>query len=187
VFVELILACRSQPAVAQTRDVLELQLGGGYVVGGGAEDPGPSLPTHDVGIAVWLTEHWGVAARRVVGPGEDIRDSPIVGRDRIFAGKGNLKYSTVTARYRRFFLGEIELNIGFGLAMQGTFEGVQFLLRPGEPPRRITPETRFGGFALEVLLGHKFSRHFGAKGGFTEDFSFETSNFHPVGLGVISF
>ena len=34
-----------------------------------------------VGIAVWLTELWGIAARRVVGPGKDLRDQPIGSRD----------------------------------------------------------------------------------------------------------
>ena len=44
---------------SSNHDKLEVQVGSGYVWGGGAENPGPSLPTYDVGIALWLNEHWG--------------------------------------------------------------------------------------------------------------------------------
>ena len=63
-----------------------------------------SLPTYEIGAAFWLTERWGVAVRRVAAPGDDLRDpaSRFDGATPIDAGAGNLRYATVTARYRRF-------------------------------------------------------------------------------------
>ena len=175
------------PLVAQQRDKLEVQVGGGYVLGGGGENPGPSLPVYDVGLAFWLSERWGVAARHVRGPGDDIWGSPVEDSDRIFSGEGNLRYTTVTARRRWFMASGMELNIGFGLMLGGSYEGVSFLKRSGQPPLRLRPETSFGGFALELLVGRKLSRHFGVKVGFTEDFNFDTANTQFVGLAIFSF
>ena len=56
--------------------------------------------TYDVGIALWLNEHWGIAGRHVRAPGDDMWDSPVETTDRIFSGQGNLQYTTVTARRR---------------------------------------------------------------------------------------
>ena len=182
------------PLVAQQRDKLEVQVGGGYVLGGGGENPGPSLPTYDVGLAFWLSEHWGVAGRHVRGPGDEIYNSPVETVDRIFLGKGNLRYTTVTVRRRWFMASGTEFNIGFGLMLGGSYEGVNFLKQPGQPLRassiprlHLRPETSFGGFALELLVGRKLSRHFGVKGGLTEDFNFDTANTQLVGLVVFSF
>ena len=54
-----------------------------------------------------------------------------------------------------------EINIGFGLMLGGSYEDIDFLKRPGQPPLHLRPETSFGGFALELLVGRKLSRHFG--------------------------
>ena len=54
-------------------------------------------------------------------------------------------------------------------------------------PLRLNRKTSFGGFAVELLVGRKLSRHFGVKVGFTEDFNFETTNTQLVGLAVFSF
>ena len=109
------------------------------------------------------------------------------GGDRIFSGEGNLRYTTVTAR-RRLVHGKryFELNIGFGLMLGGSYEDIDFLKRSGQPPLRLRPETSFGGFALELLVGRKLSRHFGVKVGFTEDFNFATTNTQFVGLAIFS-
>src|SRR5580765_6195060 len=77
-------------AHAQRQDVVELEGGGGYVFGSGAEDPGPSLPTLDAAVVVWATERWGVAVRRVEGPGEDLYTTPAEIPDRTFLGVGHL-------------------------------------------------------------------------------------------------
>jgi hypothetical protein len=52
--------------------IVEIELGGGYVVGGGIENPGPTLPAFDVIGVVWPTDHWGLALRIVAAPGEDL-------------------------------------------------------------------------------------------------------------------
>ena len=120
-------------------------------------------------------------------PGDDMWDSPVETTDRIFSGQGNLQYTTVTARRRWFIASGTELNIGFGLMLEGSYEGVSFLKRSGQPPLLLRTETSFGGFALELLVGRKLSRHFGVKAGFTEDFNLETNNTQLVGLVVFSF
>lgn len=175
------------PVGAQHHDRFEFQVGGGYGWGGGGENPAPSLPAYDVGLAVWLSDHWGIAGRRTWAPGQDLYDPPRPGGDRIFAGKEKLQYWTVTARRRWFLARSTDLNIGFGLMLGGSFEYVEYLTVPGEPPRRIHPEAEFGGFSLELLVGHKLSRYIGVKGGFTGDFNFETANTQLVGMLVFSF
>jgi hypothetical protein len=57
---------------AQDRARVEFGGGAGYVFGGGAEDPGPSLPAFDAIVFVWPFERWGVGFRWVEGPGEDL-------------------------------------------------------------------------------------------------------------------
>ena len=175
------------PVVAQSRDRLEVQAGGGYVWGGGTEDPGPSLSTYNVGAVFWLTDGWGIAGRHVRGPGEDLDDSPVTAARATFSGSENLRYTTVTARRRWSIAGVTELNLGFGLMLGGSFEDIVLLRDPGSAPLRLNPKTSFGGFALELLVGRKLSRHFGVKVGFTEDFNLETNNTQLVGLAVFSF
>lgn len=56
--------------------VVELEGGGGHVFGVGAGAPGPSVPTLDAAVVIWPAERWGVALRRVEGPGEDLYPIP---------------------------------------------------------------------------------------------------------------
>ena len=121
------------------------------------------------------------------GPGDPLRDPPIEEGDLTFAGIRNLRYMTVTARRRWFMPGVAELNVGFGLMLGGSYEDVRFWQQSGLPPERFVYETPTGAFSLELLVGHKLSRHFGVKWGLTQDFNFETANTQLVGLGVIGF
>jgi len=176
----LVLAGFAAPAWAQT---VEIELGGGYVVGGGAEDPGPSLPAFDVGVAFWATEHWGVAVRRVEAPGEDLHE-PSVGGDRTFLGSGHLAYWTVTARRRSSVTTRLGLELGFGLLLDGRFATIAML---HEPPRRLEMGTSFGGFSLEALLTRELWSHLAIKMGATFDSNFETTNLQPLVVGAIRF
>ena len=184
----LLFGSLASPVLAQDRDTVELQFGGGYVWGGGNENPGPSLATYNLGVAVWVSDHWGVAARHVVGPGTDLWGPPVdESRDRTYIGQGNLRYTTVTARRRWFMTGSTQLDVGFGLMLDGSYEGMGFLKRPGRAPLYLGTDIIFGGWSFEMFAGRKLSRYFGVKGGFTEDFNFETANTQLVGLAVVGF
>jgi hypothetical protein len=152
------------PAEAQR---LEFGAGGGYAFGGGVEDPGPSLATLDASVAVWPLTRWGVAVRRVVGPGEDLRDPPIVSRDRTYLGQGDLRYWTVTTRFRRPIGSSLGLQLGLGLQKSGRFSTVWIL----DGQRRTAPTAFFDGAALGV----------------TVESNLETTNVHPVLLAVVGF
>jgi hypothetical protein len=164
--------------------IVELEAGGGYVVGGGAENPGPSLPVLDVGIVFWPTEKWGVAARLVDGPGEDLHE-PNVSTDRTFLGTGYLRYWTLTARRRWDVRPALGLELGFGLLFDGRFASIQLF---HDPPRRSTePDLFFNGFSLEGLVAPHLSKHFGVKAGVICEGNFETTNLQPIILGTLRF
>jgi hypothetical protein len=172
---------------AQGRYVVEVGAGGGYVAGGGAENPGPSLPSYDVVVAVWPFERWGVGVRWVEGPGEDLH-APIESFDRTFLGTGHLRYWTVTARHRRPLPRRLELEIGFGLLFDGEFATIVDLHNPPGPPRRLSEaDTFFTGMSVDGLVTRDLGRHFAIKGGLTFDFNFETTNVQPVALAVVRF
>src|SRR5437870_759657 len=102
-------------AYAQQQDVVEIEGGAGYVFGSGTEDPGPSLPTLVLAVVGWPTEHWGVAMRRVQGPGEDLYATPVEIPDRTFLGLGHVRYWTVTARHRGSLCRDPGLALGCGI------------------------------------------------------------------------
>src|SRR5436309_2253457 len=164
--------------------VVELEGGGGYLFGGGAENPGPSLPSLDAAIVVWPSERWGVAVRQVEGPGEDLHP-PVESLDRTFLGVGYLRYWTITARHRRPISHDLGLEIGFGWLLDGEFATIEMFRNP--PRRSTAPDTFFYGFSLEAFVTHSFARHFAVKTGVTYDFNFETNNFQPVALAVVRF
>ena len=177
----LLLAALPGPAQAQR---LEVEAGGGYVRGGGAENPGPSLPVLDVGAVVWLTDKWGVAARLVDGPGEDLHE-PIVGTDRTFLGTGYLRYWTVTVRRRWDVRPALGLELGVGHLSGGRFSLIRLI---HDPPRRSTePSLFFSGFSVEALVSPRLSKHFGVKAGLICEGNFETTNLQPVVLGTLRF
>lgn len=178
----------ARSSAAQSPDRVEIQAGAGHVGGGGV-----SLPTYELGAAFWLTGRWGVAVRLVGAPGDDLRDP--AGRyddvRMVDAGAGNLRYVTVTARYRRFLNRGLEVNLGVGVGTSRSVERIEFLLEPGQShvQRRRTVSQPMG-LTLELLLGRKLSRHFGVKGGVTHAFGahLDSAGYtHAVGLGVIGF
>jgi hypothetical protein len=169
---------------AQEHPSFELEAGGGHVVGGGAENPGPSLGTYDLAVAIWPMRSWGVAYRIVRGPGNDLLKPPIEGGDRLFLGSGQLKYSTVTVRYRRPTPKSTVTEIGFGIMKGGQFADLMYIKAL---ERQVEAETHFSGFALEAFVGRRLTPFLRLKGGITYDFNFETGNFQPVVLASFGF
>ncbi len=174
------------PAAAQQRDRIEVQVGGGWVWHYLAPR---HLGSVEVGLALWVSDGWGIAVRRVVAPGDSLARPADRPSDNRWAGDGNVRYTTVTARYRRLLRGDLELNVGFGLLAQGA---VDHLLTPHETGRlqdlqRITEAYRGGG-ALELLVGRKVFGSVGVKGGFTmARYTDLYVNTNVVGLVAIGF
>ena len=171
------------PAIGHGQ-IFEIEISGGYVVGSGSEDPGPSLPAFDAGVAFWPSAHWGVALRRVEGPGEDLHE-PRVFLDRTFLGTGHLHYWTLTARHRRAVTSNWGLETGFGVMAAAHF--TDFSIINDAPLDRLEAVSSFRGFSLEGFATRALSRHFGIKAGLTYDFVVETNNLQPVVLGVVRF
>jgi len=165
--------------------IFEIELGAGYVFGSGAENPGPSVPVFDAGVACWPSARWGIAVRVVDGPGEDLHE-PVVFMDRTFFGTGHLRYWTFTARHRRALQPTWGMEIGAGLMTNGRYASVWMFTDQAES-RHAGGGSDFAGFSLEGLATKAFSRHFGIKAGVTYDFNFETNNLQPVVLGTIRF
>jgi hypothetical protein len=135
-------------------------------------------------IVVWPSQRWGVALRRVEGPGEDLY-SPVEIPDRTFLGGGHLHYWTVTARHRRSTSRGLGVEIGFGIMFGEKFATIEMLR---DPPRRVSAQNGPAyGLSLEALVTHPLARHFAVKGGVSYDFEFETNHLQPVALGVITF
>ena len=173
-------ALTAAPVEAQR---VEVGAGGGYAFGGGVEDPGPSLATLDACVAIWPLENWGVAVRRVSGPGEDLLDTPFVSADRTFLGQADLHYWTATARYRRPIGRSAGVQVGLGFQKSGQFSTVWMF----NGQRRVAPDTFFGGAALELLATRRVWRRFALHGGVTVESNLETTNVHPVLLAVVGF
>lgn len=175
----------AEVAYAQRRNVVELEGGGGYVFGSGTEGSGPSLPTLDAAVVVWASEHWGVALRRVAGPGEDLVANPVQRGDRTFLGHGHVHYWTVTARHRRSVSRHLGLEVGGGMMLDDKYDIIEMF---GDPPRRLSGQIQSSyGFSLEALVTHSLARHFAVKAGVTYDFVVETNHLQPVALAVVRF
>lgn len=173
------------PALAQGQ-ILEFEIGGGYVVGSGSEEPGPSLPAFDAGVAFWPSARWGVAVRRVDGPGEDLHE-PRIFLDRTFLGTGHLRYWTFTARHRRAITPNWGLETGFGVMAAGHFAEI-WIFNDAPLDRREAASSFWDwGLSLEGFATRSLSRHFGIKAGLTYDFVVETNNLQPLVLGVVRF
>jgi len=180
--VVLVIVGRPGDLVAQR---LDLGVGGGYVFGGGVEDPGPSLPTSDVVGVVWPFRNWGLAGRWVEGPGEDLSEVPVASGDRTFLGSGHLRYFAVTVRRRHRLSDAVGLEVGAGLALRGQFAVIQVL----PPPfgRLDRPNNFFGGLATEVFLTRRLRGPLWVEGGVTYDFNLETNHLQPLALVVWRF
>jgi hypothetical protein len=185
--VGVVLFISIAPASAQTRrgSVVDVEVGGGYVIGSGSEDPGPSVRVYDLGVAIWPSEHWGFAVRRVHGPGQDLYRTAIESSDRTFYGPERLIYRTYTVRHRGVIGPGIGLEVGFGLMAGGYFSDLGYLYRQQQYVHVKTGP--FGGFALDAFATKTILGVFGVKCGFTYDFNGETNNFQPVVLAAVGF
>jgi hypothetical protein len=163
--------------------IAALELGGGYIFGGGAENPGPSVASYDLGGVFWLTSRWGGAVRVVHGPGQDFHE-PISSGDRTFFGPENVRYTIVTVRYRWPVRPRTFLEIGGGLMVRGRFTDQEQLHATGQV---LHAASDFGGLSIEALVSRHFTRALGVKAGITYDFNPETTNLQPVVLGTIGF
>lgn len=141
----------------------ELLVGAGYLWAHSA----PDFRAYDIGVAVWLSEHWGVAGRFVQAVGHDV------------AGwAGAPRYSILTARYRGFVTREIDLTVGMGARVTGSREVVW--MEDREPWGE--------GVVLELLVGRTLSKHVGIKGGVTFQGDWrEDLLVLPVVLAVVAF
>ena len=182
----LYIVALAEVAYAQRQHVVELEGGGGHVFRASVGAPGPSLPTLDAAVVVWPTERWGVALRRVEGPGEDLYTTPKESRDRTFLGVGHLHYWTVTTRLRQSISRNLGFEIGFGLMFDEWFGHIEMFR---DPPRRVSvPNGPVSGeFSVEALVTHPLARHFAVKAGVTYDWPLEANHFQPVALAVVRF
>ena len=155
----------------------------------------------DVGVSVWLNEHWGLAARYWRTADYELP----YGWYRypyLYHGRGHLDYSTLTGRYRLFLDNRVELALGFGalLATGPRLQldyrawhpnGVQYSERStGQGGESIAESRRdpWGrGIAIETLVGRKISRRLGIKGGLTFVMASRNIVIQPAVLGVVSF
>ena len=199
--VALIAGCGVQPALAGPDKGLELAVGTGYLAhqyGGDGDWPGL---VGDIGVSVWLNEHWGLAARywRTAD-----RELPY-GWYRypyLYHGRGHLSYAALTGRYRLFLDNRVELVLGFGALLRAG-KSLRLDYRAWHPFGAVYSEraTRQGGesidesrwdpwgpgIAIETLVSRKVSRHFGIKGGLTFVTASRNILIQPVVHAVVSF
>jgi hypothetical protein len=173
-------------ALGQSRSTVEIEFGPGFAVGGGSEDPAPSLPTLSLGATFWLVERWGLAVTHVRSYGEDLREPPVELMDRVFAGAEDLRYTRAVARYRRRVVNAGEVVLGVGFVLGGSFTDIDFLKTP-TGLQRLRPKSTWGGFAVEGYFQRFWRAHMGVRVGGTFDTGFETTAFEPVMLGVLAF
>ena len=173
--VSIVIGC-AYPSRAQ---VVEGEFGVGRVLHGE-----PAVPTVEIGIAVWPSAHWGVAARLVRGLGEDVRN-PFVGGDRTFLGTTHLRLWTLTTRYR---LRGVEVGAGFGSHRYDDIVILHFVdpYRPDAPMRQSVPVGWDASVTFEALYKHTLWRHFGIKAGVMCDAWFEGADYvRPVLLATV--
>jgi hypothetical protein len=172
--------------LAQDRPVAEIEAGVGYSLGGGAEDPAPTIGTLTVGGTLWLTRSWGLSVAYVASYGSDLDDAPVESGDRVFEGLGDLRYLRTVLRHRRALTGAWMLDIGAGLVTGGSFDRLVLLRVPGGSVRADARVT-WGGFAGEVYVRRSLGDHLALRAGATVESNFETTVFQPVVLGVVAF
>lgn len=172
--------------LAQSRPTVDVEFGPGFAVGGGLENPAPSLPTVSIGAGFWLAERWGVAVTRVRSYGEDLREPPVEITDRVFAGAEDLRYTRATGRYRREVGAAGDIVLGLGLVFGASFTDIDFLKTPAGL-QRLRPKTTWRGFAVEAYFQRTILAHFAVRIGGTLDTGTETTVFQPVVLGAITF
>ena len=193
------------PAAAQPRSRLELQFGMGLAgIPADGEHVGASHGAWNVGVAFWLTEHWGVGVRRrrqvgrafvdpaVFAPEYDEGPSFAVIGVSIAGPTDNETFTHVFVR-RRWFPADTEIDLGVSV-VKGWSQGYSDLLLPDdtEPWDRVserrTTLSEWGGLRpvyLDFLVGRQVSRRLGVKAGVTT-----TQKLRPVNylvLGVVPF
>ena len=132
------------PADAQDSR-LDLAVGMGFLVSSSEA----RFRTQDVGLAAWLTEHWGVGAgysrqHRIDGPGDDL-------------GEVLVTEYTLTVRYRRRLFGDHTM-----LHAAAAGGPLVWWTRRDDRERRTEPAE---GLVLEFFLHHELSSRFGVRSG----------------------
>ena len=197
----LVAGCGVQPAMAAPDDRLELTVGAGYLAHQyGGDSDSPAL-VGDIGVSVWLNEHWGLAARYWRTADYELS----YGWYRypyLYHGRGHLDYATLTGRYRLFLDNQVELALGFGALLRagsslrldyrawhpyGAFYSERSTRQGGESIDESRREPWGRGIAIETLVGRKVSRRVGIRGGLTFVMASGNILIQPVVQAVVSF
>ena len=173
----------SRSAPAQSGDVLELQLGGGYLFRDGDL---AFLPSVEIGVVLWWNESWGFALRRSTTIGEHMASYDY--GDGTRTGGRSFRHWTGTLRYRRALCSTLELNLGAGLTL-GAYDHLTW--RPGAGPNsrpEVWPQHGLGGILGEGLFGKRIAPRWGVKAGIVTYLVLdEAPALAPVAFGVVSF
>ena len=166
----------------RSRDVLELQLGGGYLFRDGDL---ASLPSVEVGVVLWWSRSWGLSLRRSMTVGEHMASYDY--GDGTRTGGRRFRHWAGTLRYRRDLDGVLELNVGGGLAF-GVYDHLTWPGGPQVSPRPKSRRYSIGGLAGEVLVGKRITPRLGIEAGLVAyPFLNERTAVVPVAFGVVSF
>jgi len=175
------------PAAAQAPSRLDLEVGPGYSIGTGLEDPAPDLGTMSLGATMWLSRTWGVALVRVASYGDDLYDEPFDSGSAITRGTTELRYVRLTARHRRTVGEKWGLVLGAGIVARASFRDVSDLRSASGLVRFEGPEIRWGGLSAEIYVDRSLLRHLSLRAGLSLDTGTETTVFLPAVVAVVRF
>ena len=133
-------------ASAQERG-FEVLAGAGYVLDTGE---GPSVPTLNGGVTLWLTSHMGIGLQLVAGIGNDHFSQPVEG-DPYFLGTGGMRMWAATAEWRGFKRG-FEFDCGVGLGLHS------FEMHSALPTTPNQPRFKTEVLASKFLIGRTLAR-----------------------------
>lgn len=184
--VSLLLLFFVAPAAgAQEREFsrLDVEVGFGQLIHPG-QNSRPSPGTASAGVAIWLTDAWGIAAVHVRGRGFSLNDPIREGSDRVFLGQQGLRYTRVGVRYRRELTPVLTLQVGWGAIVGGSRQVVE-LLKTDEGLVRSSPRYPWGSiFGGEAYVAASLGRHVRARFGVVVDGDPESILVQPT-LGAL--
>ena len=168
-------------ASAQERG-FEVLAGAGYVLDTGE---GPSVPTLNGGVTLWLTSNMGIGLQLMAGIGNDHFSQPVEG-DPYFLGTGGMRMWAATAEWRGFKRG-VEFDFGVGLGRH-SFEdhyddtGIRHAADSINPTIRHTRRYRYETevIASKFLIGRRLVGPFHLKGGFMLGYADDIQPFQPL-------